>query len=115
MKNYSLLYFSIFQIVLFLGCNSIEENGLFFKETGDGETIVFVHGSQEDYRVFMPQLELLGSDFHVITYSRRYNYPNKQENNTRTPFNPLTEAEDLEKLRKEVGIEKFNVVGHSYG
>ncbi len=115
MKKFSLFCLSVLVIIVFVGFNSAQEEGLFFKETGNGETILFVHGSQEDYRVFMPQLELLGNNFQVITYSRGYNYPNKRLYKKGTPFNPMTEAEDLEKLRKEIGIEKFNIVGHSYG
>ena len=30
-------------------------------------------------------------------------------------FSPMTEAEDLEKLRNKIGLKKFHVVGHSYG
>ncbi len=101
--------------LMIFGFGYIQENGLFFKETGEGETIIFVHGSQEDYRVFLPQLELLGKEFHVITYSRHYNYPNKKIYRKGTSFSPITEAEDLEKLRQQLGVEKFNVVGHSYG
>lgn len=111
----SLIYFIVPSILILFGFNSIQEISLFFKEMGEGETILFVHGSQEDYRVFMPQLESLGNDFHAITYSRRYNYPNNQSYQNGTPFNPMTEAEDLEKLRQELGIDKFHIVGHSYG
>ena len=115
MKRLNPVYFYLFPILIFFGFASVQESNLYFQETGDGETIIFVHGGQEDYRVFMPQLELLGKEFHVITYSRRYNYPNELPYKNGTPFNPMTEAEDLEKLRLQLGIEKFNVVGHSYG
>lgn len=115
MKRLNLVYCLVFAILIFFGFRSIQESSLYYKETGEGETILFIHGSQEDYRVFMPQLESLGKEFHVITYSRHYNYPNKQLYNEGTPFSPITEAEDLEKLRQQMGIEKFNVVGHSYG
>ena len=94
---------------------SIQDSGLYFEESGEGETIIFVHGSQEDYRAFMPQLELLGKEFHVVTYSRRYNFPNKNSYEKGTDFSPMTEAEDLEKLRQQLGVDKFNLVGHSYG
>ncbi|NNE76073.1 MAG: alpha/beta hydrolase, partial [Pricia sp.] len=104
----------IVMLILF-GFISNQESSLFFKETGEGETILFVHGSQEDYRVFMPQLESLSKDFKVITYSRRYNYPNNRLYIEGTSFNPMTEAEDLEKLRQEIGVDRFHIVGHSYG
>ncbi|MBT8184121.1 MAG: alpha/beta hydrolase [Eudoraea sp.] len=115
MKRLSLNYLIVLTILIFFGFKSIQESSFYFKEKGEGEAIIFVHGSQEDYRVFLPQLESLGNDFHVITYSRRYNYPNNRSYEAGTAFNPLTEAEDLEKLRKEIGIDKFHIVGHSYG
>ncbi len=93
----------------------IQDERLFFKEAGEGETIIFIHGSQEDYRAFMPQLDLLKNDFRVITYSRRYNYPNTNEYKEGTPFDPITEADDLEILTKNIGVDKFHLVGHSYG
>ncbi len=115
MKRLNRVYFFVLAILIFFGFSSIQESGLFFKEAGEGETILFVHGSQEDYRVFLPQIEVLNKDFHVVTYSRRYNYPNEQSYKEGTLFSPFTEAEDLEKLRQKIGIEKFNVVGHSFG
>jgi pimeloyl-ACP methyl ester carboxylesterase len=115
MKKFILFFVTVLAMVLFPGFDRIQEESLFYEENGEGESILFIHGSQEDYRVFMPQLELLGNDFHVVTYSRRYNYPNNEVYKKGTAFNPMTEADDLEKLRKEMGIEKFNVVGHSYG
>ncbi|WP_343486321.1 alpha/beta hydrolase [Allomuricauda sp. d1] len=115
MKRLNSIYFYAFTILILFGFVPIQETNLFFKETGNGETIIFVHGSQEDYRAFIPQFELLGKEFHVITYSRRYNYPNEHSYKKETPFNPMTEAEDLEKLRQQMGIEEFNIVGHSYG
>lgn len=115
MRKARLVYlFIVFILTLFCfyGC---QNKKLFFEEAGEGETIVFIHGSQEDYSVFLPQLEYLKHDFRVITYSRRYNYPNKNNFKKGTPFNPLTEAKDLEVLIKDVGIGKFHIVGHSYG
>lgn len=114
MKKKWLIYLSI--IPLLVSCfNNSQDKSLFFQEAGEGEAIILIHGSQEDYRVFMPQLDLLKEDFRVITYSRRYNYPNNNKYMKGTPFSPMTEAEDLEKLRNKIGLKKFHVVGHSYG
>lgn len=115
MKKARLIYLISITVLVFFGFSSIQEKNLFFKEAGQGETIIFVHGSQEDYRVFMPQLDQLKKDFRVITYSRRYNYPNNNEYKEGTPFNPFTEASDLERLTNEIGVDKFHIVGHSYG
>ena len=115
MKKASLIYVIGISITFFFGFSSIQDDNLFFEEAGEGETIIFVHGSLEDYRVFMPQLDQLKNDFRVITYSRRYNYPNNNEFKEGTPFNPETEANDLEKLTKNIGADKFHIIGHSYG
>tara|TARA_R110000751_G_C13763436_1_gene479433 strand:- start:156 stop:629 length:474 start_codon:yes stop_codon:yes gene_type:complete len=63
----------------------------------------------------MPHLDLLKNDFRVITYSRRYNYPNNNGYKEGTPFIPMTEARDLERLINGIGVDKFHLIGHSYG
>jgi len=110
-----ILYSCTISLLIF-SCNKIShDKSLFYEEAGEGEAILLIHGSQEDYRAFLPQLELLKEDFRVITYSRKYNYPNNNQYKEGTPFNPMTEAEDVETLRNKIGLKKFHVVGHSYG
>lgn len=79
---------------------------------GTGELLVFVHGGQEDYRAFLPQVELLSNEFQVLTYSRRYNFPNNNEINGE--YNVRTEAEDL-KILITMLDKPVHLVGHSYG
>ena len=67
---------------------------LHYVEQGSGEPLILLHGGQGDYRAWAPQMTALSPHFRVISYSRRYHYPN---------HNPLTaknhsayvEAEDL--------------------
>ena len=99
----------------FSGCNKTEENQLYYKEAGTGETILFLHGGQEDYRVFMPQIDALKDKYRVITYSRRYNYPNPKNYQQGDAYNPFTEAEDLESLINDLKTNSIHLVGHSYG
>ena len=49
---------------------------LHYVEQGNGIPVIFVHGSVDDYRTFQPQLEPLSQHYRVISYSRRYNFPN---------------------------------------
>ena len=105
----SLLLFAI------SGCNKTEENQLYYKEAGTGETILFIHGGQEDYRVFLPQIDALKDNYRVITYSRRYNYPNPKNYQQGDTYNPFTEAEDLESLINDLNTNSIHLVGHSYG
>lgn len=104
-----------FILLISFGCNRVDDIDLHYEEIGQGETIIFVHGSQEDFRVFLPQINTLGKEFHVITYSRRYNYPNSIEYRKKDAFSPFTEAADLLSLVNKLKIEKLHLVGHSYG
>lgn len=113
-KPYSTLYLG-FILLLFANCAGDPENQLYYEEAGTGETILFVHGSQEDYRVFLPQLEILSDNYHVVTYSRKYNYPNSNRYQIGDEFNVFTEAEDLAFLINELDTETVHLAGHSYG
>lgn len=83
-----------------------------YLSAGQGEIIVFIHGGQEDYRVFMPQVELLSKEFQVVTYSRRYNFPNNNE--IKGEYNVKTESNDLKILISTLG-KPVHLVGHSFG
>src|SRR4051795_6626825 len=75
---------------------------LHYVERGSGVPVVFVHGSVDDYRTFEPQLEPLSKHYRVISYSRRYNFPNAR----RVPsgnHSALVEADDLANLLKALG------------
>ena len=102
-------------LLIISGCNKSIENQLYYQEAGTGETVIFIHGAQEDYRVFMPQLDALKEDFHVISYSRRYNYPNSNDYQKGDSYNPYTEAEDLASLISSLKVTRVNLIGHSYG
>ncbi len=90
----------------------VQNGSISYYSVGEGETIIFIHGSQEDYRVFMPQIELLGDQYKVVTYSRRYNFPN--DNKIVGDYNIKSEAKDLKILIETLG-NPVHLVGHSYG
>ena len=54
---------------------------LHYIEAGRGEPLILLIGGQGDYRSWGPQLQALSPHYRVISYSRRYHYPNN---------NPLT-------------------------
>jgi pimeloyl-ACP methyl ester carboxylesterase len=107
--------FVSFILLLFANCTGIRESQLYYEEAGSGETILFVHGAQEDYRVFLPQLETLGEYYHAVTYSRKYNYPNSNSYQPGETFNVFTEAEDLAIMIDALDTESVHIAGHSYG
>ena len=56
----------------------VRANGvdLHYTERGRGEPLILLHGGQGDYRSWGAQVEALSPHYRVISYSRRYNYPN---------------------------------------
>jgi non-heme chloroperoxidase len=113
-KTYSISFLG-FILLLFENCAGEPENQLYFEEAGTGETVIFVHGSQADYRFHLPQLDALKENYRVVTYSRRYNYPNGNEYNPNINFSVSSEADDLNTLIHHLGGESVHLVGHSYG
>ena len=94
----------------------VRANGvdLHYIESGKGVTVVFVHGGLDDYRMWQSQIEPFAERYHVIAYSRRYNYPNDNRP-IRPDHSAIVEAEDLAELIRKLKLGRVHVVGHSYG
>lgn len=86
---------------------------LHYVEAGSGDTVIFVHGSISDYAYWEGPFEALSKRYHVIAYSRRYNYPNT--NVSRAGYSAITDADDLAALVQALHLGKVYVIGHSYG
>lgn len=87
---------------------------LHYVESGKGVPVIFVHGSLDDYRLWEPQIDAFAEQYHVIAYSRRYNYPNN--NGDMGPdHSAIVEAQDLAGLIKKLNLPPAHIVGHSYG
>ena len=86
---------------------------LHYVEQGTGTPVIFVHGSLGDYTYWKEQIGTLAKHFHVVDYSRRYNWPN--ENKAVPNYSAETDADDLAELIKSLHLSPANVVGHSYG
>ncbi|HLA58318.1 MAG TPA: alpha/beta hydrolase [Puia sp.] len=83
-------------------------------ETGNGNNLVFVHGSASDYRTWNKQLSEFGKHYHCIAYSRRFHWPNERiSDNEDYPM--IQHVNDLEELLKFLGNKPVHLVGHSYG
>src|SRR2546421_5593978 len=53
---------------------------LHYVSVGRGQPVVMVHGGLEDYRAWTAQLSALAvNHYRAIAYSRRYNFPNRNE------------------------------------
>lgn len=87
---------------------------LSYIEAGHGDTLILLHGGAYDYRAWAPQWDLLSRKFHVISYSRRYNFPNKNEH-AAANYSPLVDAEDLAALIRKLKLGAAHLVGASAG
>lgn len=116
-KKYFLVL--ITSLLFSVGNAQVKESGIGdadinYTDSGSGTPVVFIHGSLGDYRSWEPQRKLFSDEFRVITYSRRYNYPN-QNPLSEIIYSPENEAEDLARLLQGLNIDKAHLVGHSYG
>lgn len=87
---------------------------LHYIERGAGEPLILLHGGQGDYRSWEPQMKVLSQQFRVISYSRRYHYPN---NNPLIPkyHSAHTEADDLAALIRKLRLGRVHLIGTSIG
>ncbi|MGC2680240.1 MAG: alpha/beta hydrolase, partial [Candidatus Nitrosopolaris sp.] len=91
------------------------ERKLFYLERGHGQPVILIHGTLNDLRVWQFQIESFAQKFHVVSYSRRYAYPNQWpgdgEDNNLT--NNATDLAEL--IIKRLDIGPAHLIGHSYG
>lgn len=98
------------------GFLDVDDARLFFRSIGEGTPIVVVHGGpgmSHDY--LAPQLtRLLADDYRLIFYDQR---ASGRSTGVEDPAR-LTMAqfvEDLEDVRLALGLERINLLGHSFG
>jgi pimeloyl-ACP methyl ester carboxylesterase len=87
---------------------------LHYIERGEGAPVVLLHGGQGDYRAWQPQMLVLAPRYRVISYGRRYHYPNNNPL-TATNHSALVDADDLAGLIAALGLGPVHLVGTSYG
>jgi len=88
--------------------------GLTYVEQGDGDPVVFVHGSTGDFRGWLDHLALAADRYQAIAYSRRGHYPNAWPADY-SACTPEAHASDLAALITALGYGPVHLVGHSYG
>lgn len=95
---------------------AVKVNGtqLEYREQGQGEPVVLVHGTLGDLRSWNPQIDAFAEHYRVITYSRRYHHPNQCDGNE-SDYSAASHAEDLAAFIRSLGIESAHIVGNSYG
>jgi len=79
------------------------------------KAIVVVHGGPVmDHSYFIPHLDELAGEYQLFFYDQRASGRSAVEIDT-AAMNLAGFVEDIELLRKELGFEKVNLLGHSWG
>jgi pimeloyl-ACP methyl ester carboxylesterase len=87
---------------------------LAYREEGEGEPVVFVHGALSDLRTWQQQLSPIGASYRAITYSRRYARPNKDIERG-ADDQMLPHVDDLAAFLQAVDAAPAHLVGNSWG
>lgn len=94
--------------------SSAQINGvsIWYLKEGEGIPVVLVHGGPGSYDYLEPLYELLKQPgYQFIRYEQRGSWRSEKQG----PYTIETFVEDLEKLRIQLGFEKWVVCGHSWG
>jgi len=100
----------------FEGARTAKVDGttLAYREQGQGEPAVFVHGAISDLRTWEQQLPAVGRSYRAIAYSRRFARPNKDIGpEAEDPW--LLHVEDLVAFLREIDAAPAHLIGNSYG
>ncbi|MDQ0220377.1 alpha/beta hydrolase [Peribacillus cavernae] len=93
---------------------SIDGQRLNVNIIGDGEPILFLHGVPgSEHRFFLPHVIPLSQQFKLILYDQRG--CGKSEPSKQNHYSMEDEVNTLELLRIELGLQKINLFGESWG
>ena len=95
---------------------TVHVNGviLHYIERGHGEPLILLHGGVGDYSSWSAQLDSFSRHYRVISYSRRYNYPNGNRSNAEN-HSAYVEADDLTAFIRRLKLGRVHLVGVSAG
>lgn len=85
---------------------------LFYREKGNGEPLILLHGNGEDGTYFVHQINCFSEKYRVIAVDTRGHGKSPRG---KAPFTIRQFAEDLREFMDEQGIEKANILGFSDG
>jgi proline iminopeptidase len=88
---------------------------LLYRDVGRGTPIVALHGGPDfDHQYLLPHLECLADSCRLICYAQRGR--GASSGNVRPEDVTLaSEIEDLDALRRHLGLESMALLGHSWG
>jgi proline iminopeptidase len=93
----------------------VENGRLFFREIGEGQPILILHGGPDfDHTYLLPDLDRLSDSLRLIYYDQRGRGKSARDVQP-DDVTMQTEVEDLENVRKFCGLESVALLGHSWG
>jgi pimeloyl-ACP methyl ester carboxylesterase len=84
-------------------------------EQGEGQPLVLLHGVLGDLKGWGRLWTPFAERFRTLAYSRRYNWPNRNEETPSPHQSAIIEAQDLAELLPLWGASPAVLVGASYG
>jgi proline iminopeptidase len=89
--------------------------GLHVREVGAGPALVVLHGGPDfDYDYLLPELDVLADRFRLVYYAQR-GRGRSAEGVRPDDVTIDSEMDDLERVRRHLGLESVAVLGHSWG
>src|SRR6478735_6727377 len=82
---------------------------LYYQRQGSGSTLLFIHGTTLDHRMWRTQVEAFAPRYDVISYDLR------GFGKSALPTGPFCHYQDAEALLDHLGVKRALVVGHSAG
>jgi proline iminopeptidase len=97
------------------GYAPVENARLYYREVGSGQPIVVLHGGPDLSHTYLPpDLDRLSDSFRLVYYDQRGR--GSSAGDVRPEDVSIeSEIDDLEELRKHLGLESIAVLGHSWG
>lgn len=94
----------------------ISVNGakLWIEISGKGDTLILLSGGPGENHVYMHSFDVL-KDSNTLVFVDAFGRGKSDTGVTPLEYSIERDVEDLEGIRKALGIEHFNVLGHSYG
>lgn len=97
------------------GFVEIGEVQLYYKSLGRGEPVLVVHGGPGlNHTYFLPQMRELARSHRLIFYDQRA-CGRSTGNFAEDEISIARFVDDIEALRQSFGIDKLNLMGHSWG
>jgi pimeloyl-ACP methyl ester carboxylesterase len=93
---------------------TVNRTTLAYREQGEGEPVVFVHGAISDLRTWEQQLPGIGRSYRAIAYSRRFARPN-EDIDPGADYPMLPHVEDLAAFLWEIDAAPAHLIGNSWG